>query len=69
MLKESKMCVQRSMQMIVYYVLLVFLFLSLSFNSVSFWRRVARSLGDCIEQNMSALYYMLKFILKYEYIT
>ena len=55
--------------MIVYYVLFVFLFLSLSFNSVSFWRRVARSLGDCIEQNMSALYSMLKFILKYEYIT
>ena len=56
------------MQMIVYYVLFVFLFLSLSFNSVSSWRRVARGLGDCIEQNMNALYFMLKLILKYEYI-
>ena len=45
-----------------------FLFLSLSFNSVSSWRRVARSLGDCIEQNMNALCSMLKLILKYEYI-
>ena len=39
------------------------------FQLCFFWRRVARSLCDCIEQNMSALYSMLKFILKYEYIT